>query len=191
MCLDIPRPCGLFAGSERHKSLLTIASASKRCSRITFGWRNLSNCFTDARNNSVTVSFRFGLCSFSAQRFSKRNTEHSCEITSFYHFFICSLSLLQWNCFQQLPRARRELMQKGGWIVEFFFFRHYDEATQTHTHKAYDFFLLKLEFISVEWSEQNGNCNERWHSTESIKWLTDSLVVSQGWRDQEKALRRS
>lgn len=44
-----------------------------------FGWRYRSSCFTDALRSSVTVSFRFGLCSFSAQRFSNRNIEHSCN----------------------------------------------------------------------------------------------------------------
>lgn len=42
-----------------------------------FGCRKRSSCFTDARSSSVTLSFRFGLCSFSAHRFSNRNTEHS------------------------------------------------------------------------------------------------------------------
>lgn len=42
-----------------------------------FGCLNRSNCLTDARKISVIVSFRFGLCSFSATRFSNKKTEHS------------------------------------------------------------------------------------------------------------------
>lgn len=46
---------------------------------ITFGCLKRSNCFTELRKISVTASFRFGLWSFSAQRFSNRNIEHSCN----------------------------------------------------------------------------------------------------------------
>lgn len=63
-------------GSEAKASVSEHSSIGCNTCSI-FGWRKRSSCLTDPRRISVTVSFLFGLCSFSAQRFSNTNTEHS------------------------------------------------------------------------------------------------------------------
>lgn len=63
-------------GSEAKARVSEHSSVGCSTCRI-FGWRNLSNWRTEPRRISVTVSLRFGLCSFSALRFSNRKMEHS------------------------------------------------------------------------------------------------------------------
>lgn len=65
-----------YTGSETKAKVSAHSSIGCRTWSI-FGCLNLSNCLTELRRISVTVSFLLGLCNFSAQRFSKRKTEHS------------------------------------------------------------------------------------------------------------------
>ena len=65
-------------GSDANASVSLHSSTGCSTCRI-FGCRNLSSCRTLPRRISVTVSFRFGLCSFSAHLFSNRNTDTSCK----------------------------------------------------------------------------------------------------------------
>ena len=67
-------------GSEAKARVSLHSSTGCSTCRI-FGCRNLSSWRTLPRRTSVTVSFLFGLCSFSADLFSNRNTETSCNST--------------------------------------------------------------------------------------------------------------
>lgn len=65
-------------GSDANARVSLHSSTGCSTCRI-LGWRNLSSWRTLFRKISVTVSFRFGLCSFSAHLFSNRNTDTSCN----------------------------------------------------------------------------------------------------------------
>lgn len=54
--------------------------SSTGCSKVsTLGCRYLSSCLAPNRSMSVMASRRFGLCNFSANRLSNRNTDASCK----------------------------------------------------------------------------------------------------------------